>query len=89
MTISLVEFYSVSDKVTISHRACCATRCSAMKPSKLKRHADGKHPKRKEKDLSLSKENNFQNTTVNCETSGEKFSPGENYILAQHREEAM
>ena len=36
-------------RVTLSHSACYATRCSAMKLSKLNRHLDGKHPELKEK----------------------------------------
>jgi len=46
-------FTQCRTKVTLSYSACCATRCSAMKPSKLKRHLDGKHPEHKEEDMSF------------------------------------
>ena len=36
-------------RVTLSHSACNATRCSAIKLPKLNQDLDGKHPELKEK----------------------------------------
>ena len=53
-------------RVTLSHSACNATRCSAMKLPKLNRHLDGRHPELKEKTSLFPKKKNLQSTTVNC-----------------------
>jgi len=59
-------FAQCRTRVTLSHSACYATRCSAMKLPKLNLHSDGKHPELKEKTSLFSKEKNLQSTTVNC-----------------------
>ena len=59
-------FTQCRTRVTLSHSACYATRCSAMKLPKLNRHLDGKYPELKEKAYLFSKEKKLQSTTVNC-----------------------